>query len=249
MSHTDVKAALSHGVAAIHAWAAGERGKIAAAHAGSIAADAGVAALAGEFKGLSVAAPLATRYLGQQVFIRNAHGKQLQLNDKDVYGHHTNTGGWEKWEIKDAGDGRVFLISVKWQKKVQAVDNKTTVRVHTNSGGWEKWRILEAGGGKVLFQSNFGQHLSQDDHGAVSQSANTAGWEQFEIIPVSDPLPARRADVEHRLRAAEAAAKSHADATAAGQEASLAAEVARRIQVKTDLANRIESELAGLANL
>jgi len=250
MSHTDVKAALGSGVAAINAWAAGERAKIAAAHAGHIAADAGVAALSAEFKSLSVEEPLPRRFFGHPVFITNAHGQQLQMSETGELRQHTNKGGWEKWLIEDGGDGRVFITNAAHKgKRIQATDDRKTVRHHTNSGGWEKWRILEAAGGKFMFQSNFGQQLSQDDHGHCSQSPNTAGWEQFTITFADGGSTARKADVERRLHEAQAHAKAAADATAAGQEASLAAEVARRIQVKTDLANRIEAELAGLAAL
>jgi len=232
----------------INAWAAGEEGKIAAAKAGAVAADGAVASLAAEFKGLHVDERLPHKYLGQQVHIRNAHGKNLQLRDNDAWDHHTNTGGWEKFIIEDGGDGRVFVTSVAFKgKRLQARDNKTSIATHTNSGGWEKWTLVEAPGGKVMFRSTFGMQLSQDDHGKCSQSPNTAGWEQFEIILVDQSRVRHRAEVEGKLRAAEAAARSHADSQEASQRGSLRAEVDRRIREKTELAARIDADIGRLA--
>jgi len=250
MAHADVKAALSAGIAAINAWAAGEEHKIVAAKAAAVSGDAGVASAAAELKGLHIDDRTPQKYFGQQVLIRNAHGKHLQMRDNDTIDHHSNTGGWEKWLIEDGGDGRVFLTSVAFKgKRVQAMDNKTVVRVHTNSGNWEKWTIVEAPGGKVMFRSHFGAQLSQDDHGKTSQSPNTAGWEQFEIIFVDQARVTHAAEVTRRLHAAEAAARSHADSAEASQRASLRAEVERRIREKNEGAARIDGEIARLAVL
>jgi hypothetical protein len=89
--------------------------------------------------------------------------------------------------------------------------------------------------------------LSQDDHGKVSQSPNTAGWEQFEIIFVDQARFHHKTDVERRLRAAEGAARSHADSQEASQRTSLRAEVDRRIREKTEAAARIDADIVRLA--
>jgi len=254
-----IRSSHAAGVAAINAWAAGERGKIAAAHSAHIAADGGVAALSAEFKSLEIEPSLYARFVGQVVHIHNAHGRNLQLRDNKTWSQHENKGGWEKFLIVASGDGeKVFIESVRHEEggkkqRLQSNVDKKSIGVHTNSGGWEKWQLIPVDGkngsdNRVMLRTNFGTQLSQDDHGALHQSANTAAWEKFTLIFADgDARAAHKAGVAARLHAAEAAAKAAADATAASQTAALDAEVARRIGLKNADAARIEGEVRALA--
>jgi hypothetical protein len=127
----------------------------------------------------------ASQFVDRTVIITNAHGKHVQANGAS-FSHSTNEAGWEQWKIEAAdrsGDGKVthvYLHNAAHDIRLSASDNKHDVGVSKNRAGWEKWQ-LEAVGDKWLIKSAHGTQLSQNDSGALSQSANKAGWEQFSI--------------------------------------------------------------------
>jgi len=114
--------------------------------------------------------------------IRNAHGKNLS-NAGANFAQSDNAAGWETWVLRPSEGGTVFISCPEQKSQISASDNRTTVNPTPNSDAWERWTVLDAGGGKVYFRSFHGAHLSQSDTGALSQSPNAAGWEQFELRP------------------------------------------------------------------
>jgi hypothetical protein len=254
MSHTDVKAALAHGIGLINAWKHSEEQKIAAAKAAHVANDGGVRALTEELHKLSIEEKhLPNRFFGGQLILRNHHGKNLRAHDSGKLEHHENKGGWEQWVFEDAkkGDGSFYICNTALGFQLQAHDGKVEVKTTKNKDAWEQYKIADAPGapGKFMLVSHHGTHLSQTDGGLLRQSPNSAAWEFWDIQFASgaSPVAARRADTEHKLAGARKASSDAADAAERAQRASLEAEVGRRIAAKNDLARRIEGELASLA--
>ena len=48
-------------------------------------------------------------FIGKKVFLRGAHGLNLQANPSHQLHTHANKSDWETWTIEDAGEGRVFV--------------------------------------------------------------------------------------------------------------------------------------------
>merc|ERR1719183_660991 len=66
------------------------------------------------------------------------------LEDRDgAVGLHDDTGGWQEWELQDAGNGKFFIVSHRGQ---QLEDRRGRVKVHRDRGGWQEWLISTADG-------------------------------------------------------------------------------------------------------
>jgi hypothetical protein len=115
-------------------------------------------------------------FFGGKVLITSHRNQNLQDSGGNVK-LHGNTGSWEQWTIRDAGQGKVFIRSHRNQN---LQDNGGRVTLHGNTGGWEQWTIIDAGQGKVFVRSHRNQNL-QDNGGNVKLNGNTGGWEQWKI--------------------------------------------------------------------
>jgi len=254
MSHTDVKAALAHGIGLINAWKLGEEAKIGAAKAHALTASGDVLALTEELNKLAIEEKsIPNRFYGSQLILRNAHGKNLRAHDSGRLEMHENKGGWEQWIFEDAkkGDGTFYISNTTLHFQLQAHDGKVEVKTTKNKDAWEQYKIVDAPGapGKYMLVTHHGTHLSQTDTGVLRQSPNSAGWEFWDIqyASGSSPTSARHAEIEGKIAAAKKAAEEAAANAERAQHIALESEVGRRIAAKNALAGKIEGDLATLA--
>lgn len=108
----------------------------------------------------------------------------MSTNDKS-FGRSPNTASWEHWRLEPVPGhaDRVYVRSATHNYGLSASDNKRDVGASANRSGWEEFVLRPAATpGRYHFRSAaFGTNLSQSDTGALSQSANSAAWEQFEV--------------------------------------------------------------------
>jgi len=254
MSHTDVKAALAHGIGLINAWKTGEEAKIGAAKAHALANQTEVHAITEQLSKVAIEEKsLPNRFYGSQLILRNAHGKNLRVLDTGKIEHHENKGGWEQWVFEDAkkGDGTFYISCTALGLQLQAHDGKVEVKSTKNKDAWEQYKIVDAPGapGKFMLVTHHGTHLSQTDNGTLRQSPNAAGWEFWDIqfLSGSSPASAHRVELEGKLGAARKHAEEAASIAERSQHVALEGEVGRRIAAKNELARKIETELSALA--
>merc|ERR1711920_1181984 len=115
-------------------------------------------------------------YLGQTVFLIGCSGKQL----KDAQGKlvlSPDKQACEKWCIKDAGGGKVFLESPLGH---YLRDYRSLPNLADHAKAWEEWRILDADG-KVFIRSHRGRNLSDRRGNRVGMNSNFKGWEKWQL--------------------------------------------------------------------
>jgi Secretion system C-terminal sorting domain/Fascin domain len=95
--------------------------------------------------------------------------------------NRTNIGSWEKFEIIDAGAGKIALKgnNGKYVSSENGAINITCNRVAL--GLWEKFDIIELGGGAIALKGNNGKYVSSQNGTApmTCNSANVATYERF----------------------------------------------------------------------
>jgi len=110
------------------------------------------------------------------VYVTSHRGAFLQDNNGWI-GMSSNKGGWEKWELSDAGDGNVFVTSHRGRS---LSDHNGQLELARNKNEWEKWSLFDAGDGNVFLRSHRMQVLG-DNNGDIYLSWNTLDWEKWSV--------------------------------------------------------------------
>jgi hypothetical protein len=118
--------------------------------------------------------------MGQSLLISSHRGEQLQDNHGTAR-FSRNTDEWERWELSDAGKGKVFITS---HRGAQLADHHGDIAMSWNKRDWEKWNLLIAGSGKVYITSHQRMYL-QDNADKAMLSSEAGAWEAFAITDTS----------------------------------------------------------------
>lgn len=114
---------------------------------------------------------------------KSIHGKFMSAQpDGTIVADRDWLRGWEKFEIVDAGGGKVGLKSIHG-KFVSAQPNGTLEANRDWLRGWEKFNMVITAANQVGFKSHFGKYISAQPNGTLEVNRDwLRGWEKFEVV-------------------------------------------------------------------
>ena len=95
--------------------------------------------------------------------------------------------GWERFEVVDAGSGRVALRGNNGQYVSSENGTGPMFCNRTEIGAWERFQVVNIGGGRIALRANHGEFVSSEN-GSAPMRANrgrAGGWELFNVDIVS----------------------------------------------------------------
>jgi hypothetical protein len=141
--------------------------------------------------------------VGQTIWLRAVANGQYVSADQNatntpLRANRPSVGGWEQFQIADAGSGAVNIWSVGSSRFVSADQNFANVPLlanRTTAQGWERFRWVDIGGGQIQLQSEGNnQYVSADANlgtevPLVANRATASGWETFTWGAIASPTP------------------------------------------------------------
>jgi len=108
-------------------------------------------------------------------------GKYCADEGNTVKCNRCGIGGWEKFDIVDAGSGKIALKGGKDGK--YCADEGNTVKCNRGGiGGWEKFVIVDAGSGKIALKGGKDNKYCADEGNTVTCNRGAiGGWEKFTV--------------------------------------------------------------------
>jgi len=104
--------------------------------------------------------------------------RNQQLEDRTgTLGFSNHKGGYQKWVITNAGDGKVFITSHRNQ---QLEDRSGILGLSHHKGGYQKWVITDAGDGKVFITSDRNKQL-EDRSGTLGLHNSKGGYQKWDV--------------------------------------------------------------------
>ncbi|MEU8259692.1 S8 family serine peptidase [Micromonospora sp. NPDC048999] len=142
-------------------------------------------------------------HVGAVKLARSSYGLKARSNGKFVVADQKGTksliakskslGGWEKYDVVDAGKGFVALRA-KANGKYVTADKKGTKSLIAKAkkiGGWEKFKIIDNTDGTVSLKANAnGKYVTTPSKGAkplIAKSKSIGAWEKFDFA-APDPV-------------------------------------------------------------
>ncbi|NJM15468.1 MAG: T9SS type A sorting domain-containing protein [Bacteroidales bacterium] len=101
-----------------------------------------------------------------------------------LFANRSTYGAWEKFEVKDAGDGWFRLWSVGTSKYVMSnQDNSSKLQANASAGSWEKMKFYYTSDGYVgmKYQIN-GKFVAAENYGTeqlIADRTSVGDWEKF----------------------------------------------------------------------
>ncbi len=124
--------------------------------------------------------------------------RNMNLEDRvGNLGLHSDVGGWQKWNLIDAGDGTVLITS---HRNKQLEDRDGRLGLSPDRGGlmYRKWKLVSDGGNKFFLVSHRDQKL-EDRGGKLGLHSDSGGWQKWKIESVSGAVPCFTSSSNRRL--------------------------------------------------
>jgi hypothetical protein len=135
--------------------------------------------------------------IGSQVALQGGHRNKFCADEgnRGVKCNRNRIGSWEKFNVVDAGSGKVSLKGGQRKGTKHCADEGNRIKCNRNRiGSWEKFTAVDAGSGKVALKGRHARRYCADEVNRVKCNRNAIGrWERFTVKCLSGcskpPMP------------------------------------------------------------